>query len=179
MSLFSVHPRSLTTLFSDIETYAAGQPEAFVGTGGAVLERTNATQFEFYAHQFYDALGKKRERYVAGPTGSSEADALADRLRARIEELKQITASIRLLGREGFQLADSRTYATVAALRNRDLFTAGGVLVGSHAYGVLLNMAFFSTGSEFARRRIRLRMWMSRAESGLPLALLPLRISST
>lgn len=139
MPLFSVHPRSLMTLFSDLETYAAGQPEAFVGTAGTVLGRTNAARFEFYTHQFYDALGKKRERYVAGPAGNPAADAQAERLRVRIDELKQITSSIRLLGREGFQLADSRTYATVAALRNHDLFTAGGVLVGSHAYGVLLN----------------------------------------
>jgi hypothetical protein len=36
-------------------------------------------------------------------------------------------------------LADGRTQATLAALSNVGLFAAGGVLVGSHAFGVLLN----------------------------------------
>ncbi|MEO8379935.1 MAG: GSU2403 family nucleotidyltransferase fold protein [Acidobacteriota bacterium] len=139
MPLFSLHPRSLTTLFAEVETYSAGQPEAFVGTAGTVLGRANAAGFAFYAHQYYDALGAKRERYLAGPAGNPDAEAQAQRLRERIEGVKQITASIRLLGREGFQLADSRTYATVAALHNHGVFAAGGVLVGSHAYGILLN----------------------------------------
>jgi hypothetical protein len=139
MALFSLHPPSLTTLFAEIETWSAGQPEAFVGTAGTLLKRANAARFEFYAHQYYDALGTKREKYLAGPVGSEEADSSAQRLRNRIDEVKQITASIRLLGREGFQVSDSRTYATVAALHNHGVFEAGGVLVGSHAYGILLN----------------------------------------
>ena len=49
-----------------------------MGTPGSVLRRRNASQFEFYTHQFYDALGAKRERYVAGPVGSTEAEAAAE-----------------------------------------------------------------------------------------------------
>jgi hypothetical protein len=137
--LYSLHPRPLTTLFSEVETYALSQPEVFVGTAGSVLERQNASKFQFYAHQYYDALGNKRERYVAGPAGSADADAAAGRLRSRIDDLKSILPSVRLLGREGFQFVDSRTFATLAALYNNGLFAAGAVLVGSHAYGVLLN----------------------------------------
>jgi len=39
----------------------------------------------------------------------------------------------------GFNGVDSRTYATIATLHNHGIFTAGGMLVGSHAYGVILN----------------------------------------
>lgn len=115
------------------------QSEVFVGTAGTVLERRNASQFPFYSHQSYDAAGRKRERYVAGPVGSVDADVAAESLRSRIDDVKSTLPSIRLLGREGFQLADSRTYATVAALHNHGLFAAGTLLIGSHAYGVLLN----------------------------------------
>jgi hypothetical protein len=44
-----------------------------------------------------------------------------------------------MLGREGYNLADARTYGTLASLSNHGVFAAGGMLVGSHAYGVLLN----------------------------------------
>jgi hypothetical protein len=44
-----------------------------------------------------------------------------------------------MLGREGFYLADPKTYATIGALHNHGVFEAGGILIGSHAYGVLLN----------------------------------------
>jgi hypothetical protein len=138
-ALYSLHPRSLTTLFSEVETYALSQHEVFVGTAGTVLQRRNASQFQFYAHQYYDALGHKRERYVAGPVGSEQADLSAAGLQSRIDDLKSIVPSIRLLGREGFQFVDSRTFATLAALHNHGLFGAGAMLIGSHAYGVLLN----------------------------------------
>jgi hypothetical protein len=137
--LYTLHPRPLTTLFAELEAYARAQSEVFVGTAGTVLERTNASGFRFYAHQSYDALGQKRERYLAGPAGNADADAAAEGLRSRIAELKTILPSLRLLGREGFQLTDARAWATLAALHNRGLFAGGAVLVGSHAYGVLLN----------------------------------------
>jgi hypothetical protein len=40
---------------------------------------------------------------------------------------------------EGFQLADGKTYATLASLQRNGLFAAGALLIGSHAFGVLLN----------------------------------------
>lgn len=137
--LYAPHPRALSVIYADIERYAVSQPEVFTGTAGSVTRRQNASGFPFYAHQFYDSEGKKRERYVAGPEGSPEADAAAEHLSMRIRELKDLVASLRLLGREGFQLVDAQTYATAASLHNHRFFTAGGLLIGSHAYGVVLN----------------------------------------
>jgi hypothetical protein len=138
-SLYTLHPRPLSVLYDDIERHASSQPEAFVGTPGSILERENATGFRFYAHQWYDAEGKKRERYVAGPVGDPTADARVDELRIRITDLRGLVPSIRMLGREGFHLIDARSFATIAALHNQKMFAAGGLLVGSHAYGVVLN----------------------------------------
>jgi hypothetical protein len=137
--LYTPHGRALTVLYSDIENHALGQREVFVGTAGSVIERTNASGFRLYAHQFYDGEGKKRERYLGGPIGNADADALAQATRARIAELKALVPSLRLLGREGFSLVDPKTYATIASLHNHGVFAAGALLVGSHAYGVLLN----------------------------------------
>jgi len=83
----------------------------------------------------YDGEGKKREQYLAGPIGSSAADEQAARLRRRIKELKALVPSLRLLGREGFHLVDPKTYSTLASLHNHGIFSAGGMLVGSHGHG--------------------------------------------
>ncbi len=133
------HSRALTLLYTEVEEVALAQSEAFAGTAGSVIERTNASGFRYYAHQAYDANRKQRERYLAGPVGDADAEAKADALRTRIQEVKELVPTLRMLGREGFNLVDPKTYATLAVLHNHGVFTAGGMLIGSHAYGVLLN----------------------------------------
>jgi hypothetical protein len=137
--VFSQYPPALMTLFSELEAFAMSQTKILVGTPGSVLKRSNAGGFEFYAHQYYDAGGVKRERYVSGPLGDAEADRTAAELQVKIDDIKRVLPSIRLLLREGFQLVDSKAFATLAALHNRGLFGAGGVLVGSNAFGAVLN----------------------------------------
>lgn len=137
--LYTPHRRALTVLYADLENQALNQREVFTGTAGSVMERKNAAGFRFYARQYYDGEGKKREQYLAGPVGDPQADAAAANVRERILEVKELVPSLRLLGREGFNLADPKTYATLASLHNHGVFAAGGVLIGSHAYGVLLN----------------------------------------
>ena len=137
--LYAPHERSLTVLHGDLESHALSQPEVFVGTAGSVIERKNASGFCFYAHQYYDGDGKKTERYLAGPVGTADADGAAANLRSRIQEVKNLVPSLRMLGREGFNLVDPKTYATLASLHNHGVFAAGGMLIGSHAYGVILN----------------------------------------
>jgi hypothetical protein len=138
-SLYVPHSRALTVLHADLESHAVTGAPAFAGTAGSVIERSNASGFRFYAHQYYDGEGRKRESYLAGPVGDAAADGVAAATRARIREVKDLVPSLRMLGREGYNLADPRTYGTLASLANHGLFAAGGLLVGSHAYGVLLN----------------------------------------
>lgn len=137
--LYVAHSRALTILYADLESHALEPGEAFLGTAGSVTERRNASGFRFYARQYYDGEGKKRESYVAGPVGDPAADATAENVRLRIKEIKTLVPSLRMLGREGYNLADPRTYGTLASLANHGVFTSGGWLIGSHAYGVLLN----------------------------------------
>jgi hypothetical protein len=137
--LYVPHSRALTVLHADLESHAVLGAEAFLGTAGSVIEHKNASGFRFYAHQYYDGESKKRERYLAGPVGDAAADAAASDTRTRIREVKDLVPSLRMLGREGYNLADARTYGTLASLANHGVFAAGGLLVGSHAYGVLLN----------------------------------------
>lgn len=138
MALFTPHETALTVLYGDIERQALDQPEAFVGTPGTVIERTNAGGVAFYAHKAQDAEGKARERYI-GRVGDPVAEAAASAVRDRIEEVKGQLPRIQLLRREGYAMVDARAYATIAAFHNLGIFTAGGILIGSHAYGAILN----------------------------------------
>jgi hypothetical protein len=157
-SLYSAHATALKVLHGDLDRYASSHEEMFVGTAGSVVERTNASGFRFYAHQFYDGDGKKRERYLAGPIHSPDADAAAATMRTRIAELKELVPSLRLLAREGYNAVDAKTYATLTSLHNHGVFAAGGMLIGSHAYGVLLNQlgvrgaAYATEDIDIARR---------------------------
>lgn len=137
--LYSAHEPALQVVYQEIERYAISQDAVFVGTPGSLTRRKNATNYEFYTRQYYDGAGNKREGYVSGPVGDPAADAEAAQLKLRITEAADVVARVRLLGRNGYALADARTQATLAALHNIRLFDAGAVLVGSHAFGVLLN----------------------------------------
>lgn len=137
--MFTTHARALVSLYADVEGVALTFSSPLLGTPGSVVERTNASGFRFYSHQFYNGDGKKAERYIAGPVGAPEADAAAEAVRHQIAELKDLVPSLRLLGREGFNLVDAKTYATLASLAKHGVFTAGATLIGSHAYGVILN----------------------------------------
>lgn len=157
-SLFTPHAQALAVQFGDVERHASTQPTVFVGTAGSVIERKNADGFRFYAHQSYEGDGKQHERYLAGPVGGADADAIAAGVREGIRELKALVPTLRLLIREGFAFADAKTYATVAALHNAGVFRGGATLIGSHAFGVLLNAlgvraaAFATEDVDIARR---------------------------
>lgn len=157
-ALFVPHTPPLAVLYGTLDGQARAGVPVFAGTAGTVGERSNQQGYRFYARRYYDGDGKQREVYVAGPVGNAEADAAAVRLREWVAEVKAMTADLRLLGREGFQLADSRSYATLASLHLYGLFQAGAVLVGSHAFGVLLNQlgiraaAYATEDIDIARR---------------------------
>lgn len=138
-ALYEPYPAALTALYGDLENFARGQGEVLTGTPGGVIERSNAGGYKYYVHQFYDALGKRTERYVAGPVGAPESDRKAAQLREKISAVGEAIKTIRLLLREGYKFVDSKAYATVATFQNHSLFRSGTQLIGSHAYGVLLN----------------------------------------
>lgn len=156
--LYYPHPAPLTVLYSDIDGHTKAGAPVFAGTAGSISVRTNKQGYEFYVHRYYDGDGKQRETYLAGPVGNAEADQKAEVLKAHIEEVKAQVAHLRLLGREGFQLADTKTYATLASLHLHGLFRAGAMLIGSHAFGILLNQlgvksaAYATEDIDLARR---------------------------
>lgn len=155
--LYTLHPQPFTVMFGNLDNYALSQAEVLIGTPGSLRERVKPSGSAYYVRQYHDGNGKVCDQYISSPVGSPEADAIAEQIRGRIEETNRVIADIRTLRRQGFQVADTKTYAAVASLHNHGVFRAGGVLIGSHAFGVLLNTvgaradAYFTEDVDLAR----------------------------
>lgn len=165
-TLTAPHERALTLLFSELQSAAGRQSEAFLGSPGALAERTNDTGTRFWVHRYSDAAGRRQEVYLGKTDDSAVIARIAD-LRERIDAANSAIASVRLLARAGFATVDRKAYATLVSLHNHGVFRAGALLIGSHAYGALLNAlgvraAAYSTEDIDIARRAQL------AISGLP-----------
>ncbi|HSO31140.1 MAG TPA: GSU2403 family nucleotidyltransferase fold protein [Labilithrix sp.] len=136
-TLFTRHPLVLQTSYSEIKRQAAEQPLVLVGTPGSVSVR-EVNGSRFYYRQFYDPQGKKRADYV-GPVADAATEERVTALRERIELTNALVKDARLLAQRGYMRVDPRTNAILASLANHGLFRGGALLVGSHAYGALLN----------------------------------------
>jgi hypothetical protein len=137
-SLISPHEPALTVLFAEVESAVAAQREAFLGTPGTLDERSNENGTRFWVHRYSDGVGKRVETYL-GKLDDPEVEARVDALRAQIESTNRTIAQVRILARAGFATVDRKSYSTLASLHNHGLFRAGALLIGSHAYGALLN----------------------------------------
>jgi hypothetical protein len=137
-TLTTRHERALTLLFSELEATATEQPDAFLGTPGNLTRRTNDSGTEFWVHRYSDAAGQRQETYL-GTNEDQAVSAHLARLRKRMEEANATIGRVRVLARAGFATVDRKTYSVLASLHNHGLFRAGAVLIGSHAFGALLN----------------------------------------
>ena len=132
------HERALTLLFSELERSASEQFEVLLGTPGTLAERTNESGTRFWVHRFSDALNRRQEMYI-GKVDSPEIEHRVSTMREMVAIANATITRVRLLARAGFATIDRKAYFTLASLHNRGLFRAGALLVGSHAYGALLN----------------------------------------
>lgn len=137
--LYKRHSAGLATTYADVENHALNQDEALVGTPGAMSVRKNATGTKFHVRQFYDHEGKKKDQYIARQTGTQETERLTESWKKKIEEAKEIRNSVRLLAREGYSILAPKHLAALAPLSKCRIFQAGAVLIGTHAFEVIVN----------------------------------------
>jgi hypothetical protein len=137
--IYKKHPPALATTYADVENHALNQEEALVGTPGTISIRENASGSKFHVRQYYDYEGKKKDQYIAGPPGSRETERSVQYWRKRIEEAKEVQKSVRLLIREGYSALTPKHLAALAPLYKYKIFDAGAVLVGTHAFEVIVN----------------------------------------
>ena len=138
LRLYQLHDTAYCSQFANIEQAAATQDKVLIGAPGTIIEHKRGGSAH-YARQYMSPDGKKQEESLGGPKGEPTVEARVEQVRQRMELSKSIIARIRELAKLGFQLADNKTFATMGVLFNHGLFQAGAVLIGSHAFAVLLN----------------------------------------
>jgi hypothetical protein len=156
-ALTTSHEQALTLLFAELEQTAASQQDAFLGTPGTLAQRTNENGTRYWVHRYSDGVGRRKETYL-GTIEEPGVAARVDALREKIAGTTTTIARVRVLARSGFATVDRKTYSTVASLHNHGLFRAGALLIGSHAFGALLNalgvraVAYRTEDVDIARR---------------------------
>lgn len=138
LPLYQRHDQAFQSQYANVEQASAAQERVLVGAPGTIIEHKRGDAV-YYARQFMNAEGQRQQESLGGPKGDPEADEHVAAVQAQIEQAKDLIDRTRELAKLGFQIADNKTYATMAVLHNHGIFRAGAVLVGSHAYAVLLN----------------------------------------
>lgn len=135
-ALFRRHDAAAHTKYQDVSQLARSQRRILSGTPGTLKRRTQAGN-QYWVREHIRVDGKKTDEYV-GPVSSTD-DETVDRLRGEIDLAKALAAGSAQLRLFGYQRIDRKPAAVLEVLFNRGLFQAGLTLVGSHAYGALLN----------------------------------------
>ncbi|MDQ5847839.1 MAG: GSU2403 family nucleotidyltransferase fold protein [Pseudomonadota bacterium] len=115
---------------------ARAQRRILSGTPGTLKRRTQSGR-QYWVREHIRVDGKKTDEYI-GPERSVDKAKVA-MLGSEIELAKALasgSANLRLLS---YQRIDRKPAAVLEVFFNRGLHQAGLTLVGSHAYGVLLN----------------------------------------
>ena len=137
METFDRFDLSFRTAYSQAKELAMAEAKVPLSTPGTVqLEVRSGRQF--YYRYYYDPSGKRRSEYL-GAANDPATMARIETLQAEIVDYAQLIQYSHDLRKIGFYCADNSTVVTVATLANAGIFKSGGVLVGTHAFGVILN----------------------------------------
>ena len=128
---------SLHTAYAQAKELALAQHAVPLLTAGSIRTEARAGGRFVYRYR-YDAGGKRVTEYLGAASEPATAAKL-EQAKQEMDEQAAITDYCRKLRAIGFYSADNSTLVTVASLFNAGVFGGGGVLVGTHAYGVILN----------------------------------------
>lgn len=134
--LVARHDPAAQARYQALKQLAGTQRRVLSGTPGSLKKRTRRGT-EYWVREHIRADGKKDDEHLG--TASSLAAAALETAREEIELARALAAGSSALRVFGYQRVDRKVAAVLAALFNRGLFEAGLALVGSHAYGALLN----------------------------------------
>jgi hypothetical protein len=134
--LFARHDPASRTRYQDLKQLARSQRRVLAGTPGTLKQRTQGGK-RYWVREYIRADASKVDEYLGAEAAIGEAQVAA--LRADIDLAKALAAGSSTLRVFGYQRIERKAAAVLAVLFNRGLVQAGLTLVGSHAYGALLN----------------------------------------
>ena len=134
LQLFDV---SLRTAYAQAKELASAQATVSLTSPGSLqVEARGAHRFVYRYRS--DATGRRTADYL-GPEHEPATLAKVEAANLELDEAALLSGYSRDLRRIGFHGTDNSTLVTIAALFNAGVFAGGGVLVGTHAFGAILN----------------------------------------
>ena len=134
--LFRRHDAATQTKYEDLKQLARSQQRVLAGTPGTLKQRTKSGN-RYWVREYIRVDSRKVDEHL-GPETALD-DKRVTELRAEIELAKTLAAGSAQLRLLGYQRVERKPAAVLEVFFNRRLTEAGLTLVGSHAYGVLLN----------------------------------------
>ena len=132
---------SYRTAYAQAKELALAQGAVPLVTAGSIHVEPRKGGLYVYRYR-YGATGKRDVEYL-GPEGAEETLLKVEQAQQEIADNALIAGYARDLRRLGLYSVDNSTMATIAALYNAGIFGRGGgrgaLLVGTHAFGALLN----------------------------------------
>ncbi|CAG4914311.1 GSU2403 family nucleotidyltransferase fold protein [Paraburkholderia gardini] len=133
----SFHNDALQTLYSSVTERASTQSHIPLHSPGSAAQKTvDGKTYTYW--RVYLASGKHKETSLGRAGEPATAAALEARL-LESTEMRVLATDVQVLRKASFAAADNSSTLTLATLFNAAIFSHGGVLVGSHAFGALLN----------------------------------------
>lgn len=133
----SFYNHALQALYSSVTERANAQSHIPLHSPGSVARKTvNGKTYTYW--RVYLASGKHKETSLGRAGEPATVAALEARL-LESAEMRALAADVQVLRKANFAAADNSSALTLATLFNAGIFSHGGVLLGSHAFGGLLN----------------------------------------
>lgn len=136
IKLLARHDAASHTRYQELKQLARSQRRLLPGAPGTLKQRARRGT-DYWVREYLRADGRKDDEHIG--TVANVDPARIKGLQAEIDLAKALVSGSSTLRLFGYQRVERKTAAVLAALFNHGLFHAGLTLVGSHAYGALLN----------------------------------------
>ncbi|HSA90895.1 MAG TPA: GSU2403 family nucleotidyltransferase fold protein [Burkholderiales bacterium] len=130
------HDAASHARYQALKVLARSQRRVLPGAPGMLKRRVRGGT-EYWVREFNRIDGRKADEHIG--TVAAVSAAQLERARAGIELARALVSGSSALRLFGYQRVERRVAAVLAALFSHGLFEAGLTLVGSHAYGSLVN----------------------------------------
>jgi hypothetical protein len=130
------HDAANQTKYQEARRLAESQRRVLAGTPGTLKQRTKSGN-RYWVREYIRVDGRKSDEYIGALAAVSAA--AVEEIRNEIDIARALAASSAALRLFGYQRIERKPAAVLGVLFNRGLVNGGLVLVGSHAYGALLN----------------------------------------
>jgi hypothetical protein len=132
--LYRLHEIAIRALYTEVKARANATSDLLPGTPGTLVKRAG-TGHEYWYRSYYPVPTKRAEQFVGTANNSAAYEAMQSRIANSEWTAKQVAALAKL----GYQVADKSVASVLVELRNRRIFEAGMVVVGTLAYLSWLN----------------------------------------